>query len=671
MDSKKFIRVFLVIFVVSIITIVFSVNGALNTNIVFHYNNSNTTQDSSDNGNHSTITGSLWNTGGISGNAFGSVGLGNYQEWSSNLPLVVATSNFTINMWFKTNSTTDFQYVFSAENGGNGKGFGVFISNPATLVFRHFDTGVDVTCNTSIVTHRWYMVTYIRQIVNPKSTLFLNGVSCATTNTDYLDGITLRRIFQATGGPFQGAIDEVTGWKRPLNSTEILLIYDDGNYCNPVLNPNGCDEPSAEPSLDLSTNLTSNTNYTFNIGFNFSGVVEDTTDLMNCSLAYNGKINQTWNNINVSNSKSVLLNYCHEQRAYNLSLHCNNTIVSDTETYQNIFLDCVLPEIELDILTSFVNGSNFIKDMSVITINVTYSDANLYYYNRTIFNLLGVVVENSANILTPSTYNDYSQRIPNATGNYTLRLEAWDSHTGNTVRALNSMAESGFIISGYRELKLKRDIEQEYYFEVTFNENANSHVLYIKGGDYIPYSTYPGHFVNINTSRWIDFYSDSYYDLEVYNVADGYELRFNFPQKINKILFKGIGDLNYLKKEYKYSVISMESAILQDMYSDQVETSEGINMIWIVLLYSALIYFGISLFTNMQYLPGWIMLFITTGFDFVFMNEIYDTYLISLLGPTDLNNWIFLFFVMVFPMIKLLGMFMVLSKIALRGRLIK
>lgn len=156
-------------------------------------------------------------------------------------------SNYSISMWIKANSTSNYGFLVSKSSGGVN-GYELFKDNNVGIIrFSACDSaGVcnapffDIQTTMSVTDNKWHHVVaqlernvsariFIDGFMNASST---GGANKTTATTDLL-------FIGARSGAgnfiFNGSIDEVRLYNRTLNTTEILTINASGRTANASL----------------------------------------------------------------------------------------------------------------------------------------------------------------------------------------------------------------------------------------------------------------------------------------------------------------------------------------------------------------------------------------------------------------------------------------------------
>ncbi len=147
----------------------------------------------------------------------------------------------TIGSWGGVNNLT---YVVSKFNSGNG-GWIFWVKNegwePNALVFTKLQTSIGFwSCNDTIYPGNTYhvAVVYDQGNIANDPIMYVDGKRCKLGTQDHPDAITSdasQDVFIGGRGTtsnrnYNGTIDEVAIWDRPLSDEEIYSLYDKGRY---------------------------------------------------------------------------------------------------------------------------------------------------------------------------------------------------------------------------------------------------------------------------------------------------------------------------------------------------------------------------------------------------------------------------------------------------------
>lgn len=142
--------------------------------------------------------------------------------------------DFSIQMWIKPESSTDFYTVMKGNSGASGKWY----SLGGGIVTGQFSFLVDNGTNARFVSAssytpgNWYHVVGVRDGTTLR--LYVNGSSVGTyTNTDVDDDLSNTSTFyigrhNSTGRFTDGVVDEVGIWSRALSASDVTALYNSG-----------------------------------------------------------------------------------------------------------------------------------------------------------------------------------------------------------------------------------------------------------------------------------------------------------------------------------------------------------------------------------------------------------------------------------------------------------
>lgn len=188
--------------------------------------------DESGNGNNGTVNGPTLTTDrfGITNSAYSfasniiDVGNGNSLNINNNGISVSAwVDNNGGNLWHilgKRNQCGDFQYQLSSNNLPFGLAWGGITPGENSLI----NSGILITNN------QWNNI--VGTFDGNEWKLYLNSILVDSLTSQVTDIVNTNLIFGNSGtcAFFQGKIDDIGIWNRPLNQEEISALYD-GNIC--------------------------------------------------------------------------------------------------------------------------------------------------------------------------------------------------------------------------------------------------------------------------------------------------------------------------------------------------------------------------------------------------------------------------------------------------------
>ena len=487
-------------------------------------------------------------------------------------------NNNTINFFNKSNSTSDFNTNISLTAGLHK-----LVEESITLINGSaFFVGA--------------VVTFVSENGSHTPLVFINSTNesitdCYTQKDRSLSGVDdIANVYLYTECGDSLILGETYFFDLWINTTNDLSILDEVLMGFETVT---FDINSLLPELNLTINSTlANTsnfnNATLQISYNFSVGLDNTLDQANCTIILNTVNNKT--QIDRNATKNFLFNISFGddvQQDFNISIQCLNSEISTVTNISLYRIDRVNPIIATD----FINNTQFLTT-DTLTLRTNFTDPNLFAYNNSFFDINGVETENffAENLTTNFTIN-VTSRVTSSTGNFSIRLQAWDSHTGKKVRPL-SWFISGDTIHFDSELELIGQIKQEltsftlsddetkYKFKVTFEEDSFNQTMIIKGSSNLYFlgdSKYSGHFVYLSTNKWIDFISPNIKTLEVFELSNrSHRLEITFYNKTDEIELESIGDLNTEIQIFFYTVVT-ETQLNTQLLTDINSTMNNIN----------------------------------------------------------------------------------------------
>jgi hypothetical protein len=146
-------------------------------------------------------------------------------------------NNFTVSMWFKTNSTTVGQSLISFRNG---KKLQIDLNNlnvGSASIRVNSGNNIAVDSATGIfVTDTWYHFTLVQSSVTGVTVYLNNSIvasnSGATGNLVTVSGIDVIGSYENSYSYFNGSIDQARFFNKALNSTEVGILYNNETPCN-------------------------------------------------------------------------------------------------------------------------------------------------------------------------------------------------------------------------------------------------------------------------------------------------------------------------------------------------------------------------------------------------------------------------------------------------------
>jgi len=187
----------------------------------------NTTLDSSGNGNTGNISGANWAVGKI-GSALEFDGVDDYIEVDDSELWKFGTNDFSVGYWVKFNEFESTNHVSQVEDSNNF--WQIWFSGTTGIRFQHRTGG----SNTIVLNQgstsgwsegEWYYVTLTRN--GNDWNIYRDGISIAiTTDSDPILDFNGDLIFAYDQNTyFNGSLDNIKIWKRALTDTEVLNEY--------------------------------------------------------------------------------------------------------------------------------------------------------------------------------------------------------------------------------------------------------------------------------------------------------------------------------------------------------------------------------------------------------------------------------------------------------------
>lgn len=630
--KKKSIFVIIVVFII-IFNSVIAID--INTGLValYEFDNNDFTTDSVNAKDVSTVTGTVTNVSGIeydAGYFDGNDKLKNISDaYSSSI------SSYTINLWIKPDDVSDTDYIW--HQTGDNMYNGIKIDSSGKIDFKQSPSGggyVQIladftdTTNFSMLTMIWTGTRLLGYI----DTYLVGNESITDHNTNGDCGLALGG--NCVDNPeYEGIIDLVAYYEDTvLNQSQIDALYNSGSGCNPIDNPLGCSSPT--PTLTLNSNLTDKTkNYNEAVlNFNYNGTLSDNTvDFVNISFFLNGVHNKTLYDINITQNNVFNITFDTSYSAnFTIQFNASNFEVDDTSDLYTYQVDLVQPLIQSD----FVNNTQYVVD-DVDTVDINFSDDNLFAFNISYKDNDGVVLTNIfEENLSVNFSSNISSVYTDVSGNYTIDIMSWDSHTSNKVKTKKiDYITDGFVIDddikiyspeikySWVDLSNKKD---RYYFNIEFNDNEYSHVLILETTEQLKYiqSRYKGHFI-YKYKYWLDFESFNNYSIDVFKISDNkYQITVSSTEKFKEVMFNSIGDLNSNSVIYSYSVVdatTLNTQLLTSIDETLDNIYEVVMMLGLIIIYSVFMILSFIMIQKGQSLSGIVLWLMTLGFDFLFI----------------------------------------------------
>ncbi len=201
-------------------------------NIVGYWQMNENWQDSSGNGNH----GSPYNEASFSSNAQVSGFAGTFDGTTDYVDLgndasLDLTNNFTISSWFYSKAQSD-KSIFGRYDGSINTGYqiGVRYTGGLNRIFvYHGDGTSNILWGPEYKLNRWYHLMVVREAGITK--LYIDGKHYPVTTAGNISlptfnaALGVRQINTPSISDFNGEIDDVAIWNKPLSPTDVSVIY--------------------------------------------------------------------------------------------------------------------------------------------------------------------------------------------------------------------------------------------------------------------------------------------------------------------------------------------------------------------------------------------------------------------------------------------------------------
>ena len=216
---------------VCLFTLTASAQSFLSNGLVAHYplnGNANNVFGT----NNGTVVGAISTTNrfGQAGNAYSFNGSAHIDFAA---PPLTQVDNWTVSAWVKPNNFTQegIAVHVGLDNGGTGDGYGYGLRNSATWEMLSPATGYRSSGQALPSTNQWYHIVMTR---SNGLTFYINGVqSVNNTATAYLAPSDFTIGSQNGLRFFNGLVDDVRIYNRPLASNEVSQLYLYTETCSP------------------------------------------------------------------------------------------------------------------------------------------------------------------------------------------------------------------------------------------------------------------------------------------------------------------------------------------------------------------------------------------------------------------------------------------------------
>jgi len=297
-------------------------SSSLKTSLFAAYNGESNANDSFGSNNGTDIGGLTYTTGKI-GNAFQFNGTTSYVSLPNSANQFNFTGDFSVSCWFKTNTVSGNQMIFSnlAYNGGNRRGYYIVLAgNTIGCWLTNHPQYQEFYTSGVISTGTWYHLSVTRESGVVK--IYLNGTLLATdTNAitlgNYVTVLTSIGAYTngvSTTSHFNGQIDALNIWQKELTASEITELYNSGNGAQYITND--FYKPTTNDALNTN-NGTAQGGLTYGVGKVGTAFVGNGTNayvsLPNSSGQFNFtgdfSVSMWFRSSNLSTSRYVIGNY--------------------------------------------------------------------------------------------------------------------------------------------------------------------------------------------------------------------------------------------------------------------------------------------------------------------------------------------------------------------------
>lgn len=485
----------------------------------------------------------------------------------------------TIMGWFKMESHTAYQTLFSISNDGDGYGFVLFMDTDPNFQYYSYQGSNPsvyevVHGNTTFVNGAWVHTAFVYGGDNDLD-VYMNGTNDTASyfkgggGVGYPAGTQTKAKLGVrwNGGRTSyadGVFDEWAVFDVELNETCVNFMFNNGT-------PTAAQQPPfALPQTLMYVNINNPANNTRDnqqMDVEYTAIDVDNSTI-SCSLYVDAVLNLT--NSSVSNNTLSYFNTTLTDGVHTFFVRCDDGDKTNQTASYTFDLDTSAPFIN-SVSPSSLNTTTFDNFTMNISGNVTDNalwkvNTTIYYPNASIF------------------YNNYSGEMPNVTtynwswifnttlepqGNWTFFCEASDSHTGkyfppallvkkdqDKKQLEYTFAEDvisvtligGNVLGQFENITTEKLVDR-YTFELNFKSDINPNSIMIFRVEsqesiiYLPDSIYPAHFV-IADKFWVDFASVEA-QIEVAEVNDtAYDVTITTANPQGKFVFNSLGGLN-------------------------------------------------------------------------------------------------------------------------------
>jgi hypothetical protein len=396
---------------------------------------------------------------------------------------------------------------------------------------------------------------------------------------------------------YDGILDEIGLWNRTLMETEIIELrdYNIAGITHPFSSGGGGTTPTVSINIGDYSNNTQVGYLKESDGildFSINTTVTNCTDIFNGSVLVNNTFYQSIDSKNLSLNHQFNFSFINLNAIWNITFNISNSECNTIRTLANITVDGINPAINV---TNLINNSIYYKNVTLDYFNysVVFADNNLFAYNITLENATGSLIYNNFTTSLAVTSYNLSKRLNltnNKTGNYSLRFDAWDSHTAVELSEAPILKDSegaevvkqsfegstrAIIGEEVKPIEIRPAVELDYkevkfYCDNTasidynletdrirpiayFNDASETQTCYYESSNFVKVenSEYPNHYVDLDKGIWIDDYTGT---AELIN-SGLIKITYTSPgEPLTEIVTDSIGDLNKASKTYNFTI---------------------------------------------------------------------------------------------------------------------
>lgn len=497
----------------------------------------------------------------------------------------LSNASFTFSVWVNHTDAVEINKIFEVYYAGGTRQQATFFHSSAGATYYMAFASDDLAVTYPMDIGVWQHEVWMFDAQTNNQSIWINGsmigsrisagpVQSAASPWYFNIGGT----HTATNQRFQGNMDEMYFWvNRSFTGAEILQIYNEGMSGNTLISPPGTN--STVVSLNApADNLISN-NYTGDMVFTYTSLFVGGGG-SNCSLWTNetGSWSAHGFDYNPQNNtvQGILDNVSNldveGKIVWNVQCcHLDSTCAFGINRTLNI--DKTVPGITV-IDTSFFSTTNSTILTSHSTekafYNLTFTDdRDLFGYEILITRQDGFLSFNITSVSlsgTNETIQAYAN-ITGGTGNYTINMTIWDSHTTKTIPDYYVIEGQDYILfdnkikvtaQGAKTSKANKNVDR-YEFEFDYDSSDEDKTYYLESDGELAYlkdSEYTAHFVDWTNKRWIDFVG---LDNPVVEKINSKKYKVSFKTKDKKVKFSSIGGLNSFSQSYSFQVLGPAS----------------------------------------------------------------------------------------------------------------